>query len=80
MTDGPYGLFHEAGEAIGNVGRRVFRKRNRRREAEEALERWSKLVPLPVIPPTRQGQSPVDDDVIDTTWHVIHQDKGEQDD
>ena len=29
MTDGPEGLLHEAGEAIGNAGKRMFRKRNR---------------------------------------------------
>lgn len=39
-------ILYEAGEAIGNIGRRVFR-RKRARVAQETLERWLERVPLP---------------------------------
>jgi len=73
------GWLQEAGEAIGNVGKKVFRRRSRRREAEEALERWLKLIPAPVIPPTQGEPSSADTNVIDTTWRVIDNDEEEQD-
>jgi hypothetical protein len=67
---------YEAGEAIGNVGRRVLRRRNRGREAEQALQRWLRIVPAPVIPPTRQGQSQPDEDVIDAVYRIVDDQKG----
>jgi hypothetical protein len=71
---------YEFGEAIGNVGRRVLRRRNRGREAEQALQRWLKLVPAPVIPPTRPGQSQADENVIDAVYRIVDDQKGEEHD
>ena len=73
-------VFHEAGEAIGNVGRRLLKRRNKRGEAEQALRRWLKVVPAPVIPPTRQAQSQPEDDVIEGVCRVIDDQKGEEHD
>jgi hypothetical protein len=69
---------YEFGEAIGNVGRRVLRRRNRGREAEQSLQRWLKVVPAPVIPPTRPGQSQPDEDVIDAVYRIVDDEKGAQ--
>lgn len=70
----------EAGEAIGNVGRRLLRRRRRTRalEAEQALQRWLRAVPAPVIPPTREAKpAPKEGPVIEGTYRVIHNDEEE---
>lgn len=69
----------EAGEAIGNVGRRLLRRRRTRAlEAEQALQRWLRLVPAPVIPPTREAKpAPREGPVIEGTYRVIHDDEEE---
>lgn len=65
-------VFSEAGEAIGNVKRRLFPKRRRRNEADAALARWLRVVPAPVIPPQRQAQRSPEGVVIEGTCRVIH--------
>ncbi len=67
-------IFYEAGEAIGNVGRRLLR-RKRRSQAEEALERWSARVPLPKISPTQEDRLTAEDEVIDVSYRVIQDDE-----
>jgi hypothetical protein len=68
---------YEFGEAIGNVGRRLLRRRSKRGEAEQALRRWLKIVPAPVIPPTRPAQRRAEGEVIDVTWRVVEAEEGE---
>lgn len=70
-------VFCEAGEAIGNVGRRLLRRRRTRAlEAEQALQRWLRAVPAPVIPPTREAKpAPKEGPVIEGTYRVIHDDE-----
>ncbi|NLE95960.1 MAG: hypothetical protein GX600_09845 [Dehalococcoidia bacterium] len=42
----------EAGEAIGDLGERLLRKRcGKNHDVEEALERWLRVFAAPVIPP-----------------------------
>ena len=67
-------IFYEAGEAIGNVGRRLLR-RKRRSQAEEVLERWSARVPLPKIAPTKEDRLTAEDEVIDVSYRVIQDDE-----
>ena len=73
-------LLHEAGEAIGNVGRRLLRRRHRRHDAEEALERWRERVPAPIISTHGKARCSFDGTVIDaTSWRVINDEEGETD-
>jgi hypothetical protein len=74
-------VFCEAGEAIGNVGRRLLRRRRTRAlEAEQALQRWLRAVPAPVIPPTREAKpAPKEGPVIEGTYRVIHDDEEDTD-
>jgi hypothetical protein len=78
-------VFCEAGEAIGNVQRRVFGFRRRGREAEAALRRWLDQVPAPVISPSPQRvRHAAEGQIVETTWRVIedgeappqHEDEG----
>ena len=67
-------ILYEAGEAIGNVGRKLFRGK-RARQAEEALERWSQQVPLPQIAPTRGGRIRAQDDIIDVDYRILQEEQ-----
>jgi hypothetical protein len=68
-------VFREAGEAIGNVGRRVFRRR-KARQAEETVQRWLERVPLPQLAARKGEPTPPEEDVIDVKYRVL--DKKEQ--
>jgi len=68
-------IFREAGEAIGNIGRRVFRRR-KARQAEETVQRWLDKVPLPQLAPKKGEPTPPEEDVIDVKYRVL--DKQEQ--
>jgi hypothetical protein len=68
-------ILQETGEAIGNVGRRVFRRR-RRDVGEQALARWMAQVPLPQVSRTGAPRVAPDEDVIDVTYQVIDDEKG----
>lgn len=68
-------IFREAGEAIGNIGRKVFRRR-KTRQAEEAIERWSKLLPLPTLSMDGQGCDSACE-VIDASYRVVTNDEGD---
>jgi hypothetical protein len=70
-------ILHEAGEAIGNIGRRVFR-RKRARVAQETLERWLERVPLPQLQPQQGGRTPPEEDAIDVSYRVIDPDQEQQ--
>lgn len=63
-------ILYEAGEAIGNVGRKLFRGK-RARQADEALARWTQQVPMPHIPPTRGGRSRAQDEAIDVSYRIL---------
>jgi hypothetical protein len=60
----------EAGEAIGNVGRRVFRRR-KARQAEETIQRWLEKVPLPQLAPKKGESTPPEEDVIDVKYYLL---------
>lgn len=64
-------VLQEAGEAIGGVGRRLFRRRKRARYAEETLRRWLDRIAVPEIPPASRGSRQAPDEVVETTWRVI---------
>jgi predicted nucleic acid-binding protein len=66
-------ILYEAGEAIGNVGRKVLR-RKRRAQAEEALERWSARMPIPKISP-KKDQTVAAGNVIDATYRILKNDQ-----
>ena len=66
-------ILFEAGEAIGNVGRRLFRGK-RARQAEEALEHWSQQVPTPHILASRGERIPTREDAIDVEYRILDQD------
>ena len=70
-------VLYEAGEAIGNIGRRVFR-RKRARVAQETLERWLERVPLPQLQPQQDGRTPPEEDAIDVSYRVIDPDQEQQ--
>lgn len=71
MEDGHRsGILYEAGEAIGNVQRRWFRRR-KRFDVQQALARWAERVPLPQIPPTREANPSRNGEVIDVTYRII---------
>ena len=80
------GWLCEAGEAIGNIGKRVFKRRTRRRDAEDAVERWLKRIPSPIVPQEAAqstgaegaGGTAADDDVIDAVFRVIDTEGDEQ--
>ena len=63
-------VFYEAGEAIGNVGRRLFRRR-RARQAEEALTRWSQQVSKPQISSTPGVRIKASEEVIDVEFRIL---------
>ena len=73
--DSGMSIFREAGEAIGNVGRRVFR-RGKARQADETVQRWLDKVPLPQLAPKKGESMPPEEDVIDVQYRVL--DKREQ--
>ena len=68
-------ILREAGEAIGNVGRRVFRRR-KVRQAEETVQRWLDKVPLPQLAPKKGDSTLPEEDVIDVKYYLL--DKQEQ--
>jgi hypothetical protein len=68
-------VLQEAGEAIGNVGRRVFRRR-RRDVGEQALARWMAQVPLPQVSRSEAPRTTPDEGVIEATYQVIDDEKG----
>ena len=72
-------VFYKVGEAIGNVGRRLLR-RKRNREVEEVLRRWLKQVPVPTLQPARPAPLDQDDNVIEATYRVIDRGKESQND
>ena len=63
-------ILYEAGEAIDNVGRRLF-KGKRARQAEEALTRWSQQVPIPRIPPSQGERIHAQYDAIDVDYRIL---------
>lgn len=63
-------VFRAAGEAIGNVGRRLWRRRFRRRYTEEALQRWMERVPVPSVP-LDGVRTEADNQVIDASYRVL---------
>ena len=63
-------IVHGAGEAIGNVGRKLFRGR-RARQAEEALIRWSQQVPKPQISFTPGIPIKASEEVIDVEFRIL---------
>jgi hypothetical protein len=66
-------MLHEAGAAIGNVGRRILR-RKRRALIDEVLERWSTRAPLPQVSLTTADQRPAEDEVIDASYRILDED------
>jgi hypothetical protein len=70
-------ILQEAGEAIGNVGRRLLGRRRKGRVAEQALARWLARVPLPVVRLDGERQARPADEVIEGTFRVIESEKGE---
>jgi len=62
-------VLREAGEAIGNVGRRLLRRR-RRFDVQQALARWEARVPLPSIPP-KDASAPPEGEVVEGTCRII---------
>jgi predicted nucleic acid-binding protein len=66
-------ILYEAGEAIGNVGRRVLRRKHRA-QAEEALERWSARMPMPKISP-KKDQTVAAGNIIDATYRILKNDQ-----
>jgi hypothetical protein len=72
--DAHMGILSEAGEAIGNVGRRLFR-RKRTRQAEEAVQRWMERVPAPHLQESSGQRGRPDEGVIDGTCRVIEDDE-----
>jgi len=73
--DSGFPILREAGEAIGNVGRRVFRRR-KARQAEEVVQRWLERVPLPQLASEKGESTPPEEDVIDVKYYLL--DKQEQ--
>ena len=65
---------HTAGEAIGNVGRWLSRRRRRRHDAEQTLQRWMRAVPLPIVPLTSGAKQRPEEDVIEGSWRVVEDD------
>ena len=61
---------HEAGAAIGNVGRRVLR-RKRKAQVDAVLERWSTRVPLPQVSLTTADRCTAEDEVIDGSYRIL---------
>lgn len=70
-------VLYEAGEAIGNIGKRVFR-RKRARVAQETLERWLERVPLPQLQPQQGARTPPEEDAIDVSYRVVDPDQEHQ--
>lgn len=68
--DSGFPILREAGEAIGNVGRRVFRRR-KARQAEETIQRWLEKVPLPQLAPKKGESTPPEEDVIDVKYYLL---------
>ncbi len=68
-------ILHEASDAIGNVGRKVLR-RKRRAQAEEALERWSARIPVPQVS-ARKKSVVLEEDVIDGTYRTLDENHDE---
>ena len=68
-------ILYEAGEAIGNVGRRLF-KGKRARQAEEVLTRWSQQVPTPHISPNPGERIHVQEDAIDVDYRILNEETG----
>ena len=66
-------ILFEAGEAIGNAGRRLFRGK-RARQAAEALAHWSQQVPTPHIPANRGERIPAQEEAIDVEYRILDQD------
>ena len=63
-------ILYDAGEAIGNVGRRLFRGR-RARQSEEVLARWSQQVPIPHISPSQRERIHLQEDAIDVDYRIL---------
>ena len=63
-------MFHEAGVAIGNVGKRVFLKK-RRAQAEETLAHWLGVVPVPTVTVGTGPKVNPEADVIEGSWRVV---------
>ena len=66
-------IVYEAGEAIGNAGRRLFRGK-RVRQAEEVLAHWSQQVSTPHIPAKRGERIPAQEEAIDVEYRILDQD------
>jgi hypothetical protein len=64
-------VFCEAGEAIGNVARRLNPVSRRRRLDKDLLAKWRGRMPRPVLDLSDIGRPGFDGDVIDATYRVI---------
>lgn len=69
-------VLQEAGEAIGNIGRRWRRRLHRRQEAEESLQRWLERIPVPKIP-LDPAKARAQEDVIDVEYRIIDSEEGD---
>ncbi len=65
-------------EAIGNVGRRLFKRKPKGHSAEQALQRWLKQVPLPEFRFDQAATEPAPDRIIDVTYRVLDSDEEEK--
>ncbi len=64
-------VFVEIGEAIGNVKRKVFRKRADPRAIEQAFQRWLAESDLPSLRSRDSAVAYPDVDVIDGTFRTV---------
>ena len=74
-SSGP-NVLHEAGAAIGNIGRRLLNRR-RPRYSEEALARWLRTLPMPDIPFDELDEDDTERATIDGTFRVLEENEGE---
>ena len=70
-----HSVLHEAGAAIGDIGRRVL-NRGKPRYSEEALERWLRTLPMPDIPFDELDGEETESATIDGTFRVLEETEG----
>ena len=67
----------EAGDVIGNIGRRLTKKGRRRQQTEESVQRWLSAIPLPDLSPIGPYDAEREACTIDGTYRVLEDEDGE---
>jgi hypothetical protein len=72
-------VFYEVGEAIGNVGRKLLRRR-RKQVDKEVLQHWMERVPLPTLQRPEGERDGGKIEVIDASYRVIRDQEEDEND